>query len=449
MNTTKRRFAAILATGALVAGGLMLGAQAASADQVTGNITLYTSGSAGATNAAKAITSGSSTTNPMYYGISINGACPSGFRDGANIAVFQGGAFKGALATTNVVGNDGVYGTNGLKATDTSIAMDESTTTPAQNPYVDNNKSLEAAAPALVTGAFEVRYYCFADQFSPDFVADKYFTLSLNFDKTAHTWNVPVAATATTLALTATGNADNTVSLAADVKVGGTITAVAGNVTFSQGATALAPVVPTAAGHAALTTAALANPGTYSFTAVFVSTDPLYNGSTSATATVQFGVIGSPKTATITVTIPANTGSLTLSGVPTTIPLGTATLAGGVLQASGNLTGVTVTDTRQLDFPQWSLTGQIGDFSDGSHNLLGKYLGWTPHKTSGASTSAAGPVVAPAPGSVNGLKTSSVLGTGGPTDGQTVTVFDAPLLLQAPTNTPAGNYSATLTITLA
>ena len=204
MNKITRRLAALAVTGALVVAGVTLTASAANADQITGTIKLFTSGSAVGTVAAKQITgTSSSTSNPMFYGITINGSCPSGARDSAAIVIFQGGSSKGTIGNLNTSTNDGVYGTNGLKSTDTAIAMDESSTAPNQNPYVDNNKSLEAAAPSLTTGSFEVRYYCFADATNGniDYAADKFFTLTLNFDKTAHTWAAPVAKIGTTTAM--------------------------------------------------------------------------------------------------------------------------------------------------------------------------------------------------------------------------------------------------------
>ena len=163
MNKYSRRFAAVLATGALVAAGLTLAASAANADVITGNIKLFTSGSAVGTIAAKQITSGSSATNPMFWGITVDQICPTGYRSSSSIQIAQGGVRIGGIGQLNDPSLDGVYGTNGLKPTDTSIGLDESSTIPSQNPYVDNNKSLETAAPTLVTGTFELRSYCNAD----------------------------------------------------------------------------------------------------------------------------------------------------------------------------------------------------------------------------------------------------------------------------------------------
>ena len=110
----------------------------------------------------------------------------------------------------------------------------------------------------------------------------------------------------------------------------------------------------------------------------------------------------------------------------------------------------TVTDSRQLEYPAWSLTGQVGDFTAGALTLDGKYLGWTPSVlgSSTAAGSVAGAVVAPATTTGNGLKTSSVFATGLPNTTGEVTNVAALLELKAPRNTRAGSYSATLTVTL-
>ena len=105
---------------------------------------------------------------------------------------------------------------------------------------------------------------------------------------------------------------------------------------------------------------------------------------------------------------------------------------------------------RSAGSPDWNLTGVMGDFAAGTKTLSGKYLGWTPAVTAG-SVGNAGAVVLPAPGSVNGLKTSSQLSYGSTSaaDPQvTSTTVSALLQLKAPKNTAAGNYAGVLTLTL-
>jgi hypothetical protein len=274
MNKYSRRFAAVLATGALVAAGLTLTATAANADSITGNIKLFTSGSAAGTISAKQIIAGSSTTNPMLWGLTVDQACPAGYRGAEIFTVFQGNTKVGTLGSTGYPADDGVLGTNGLSPADTSIAMDESPTAPAQNPKVDNNKSLEVAAPTLATGSFELRYYCGADlQGQFDYVNDKFFTLTLNFDKTAHTWSTPVPKIGTTTSITAGANADKSVTIATTIKKasdGTTATAATGTATVNQTAPSAAVLgtVTVTAGLATFTTGVLAV-GTYTFTVTY------------------------------------------------------------------------------------------------------------------------------------------------------------------------------------
>src|SRR3978361_1611415 len=103
MNKFTRPRAAIAVTGALVVAGATLTASAANADAINGNIKLFTSGSAVGTNAAKQITSGSSTTNPMIYGLTVDQACPAGFRGAAIFTVVQAGVKVGTLGSARLL----------------------------------------------------------------------------------------------------------------------------------------------------------------------------------------------------------------------------------------------------------------------------------------------------------------------------------------------------------
>jgi hypothetical protein len=468
MNKSTRRLAAVLVTGALVAAGVTLTATAANASQITGNIKLYAQGSANGTIASKQLTSGSSTTNPMYWGITVDSACPAGHRDGASIQIAQAGNPAGAatggriggIGQLNTVDLDGTYGTNGLKASDTGIAEDESFTVGSQNPYVDNNKSLESAAPALTTGTFEVRYYCYADITNIDYAADNYFSITLNFDKTAHTWSTPVAKANSTTAITA--QADQTaksvtVSVAVKNAAGSAaLTDATGTATVTEtAATATTfPAVAVAAGIATFTTANNLPAGTYTFTVAY-SGDSKYNGSTSASATTGINGANSGSTnVTFTVDQAANGSGITLSGVPAAVDLGHATVTGGLLTASNAtaFSGITVTDNRQMDAANWSLTGQVGDFTNTTKSgftLSGAYLGWTPFSQFGPAV--AGAAVAPAavPATTGGLKSSSTLATGAVTNGTPVSSVGAALKVAIPSNTVSGTYSGVLTLTLA
>jgi hypothetical protein len=449
MNKFTRRFAAVLATGALVAAGIALTAGAANADVIPGTIKLFTSGSAVGTIAAKQITSGSSTSNPMFYGITINGSCPAGQRDAAAIAVFQGGNKVGTLGQANTVTNDGVYGTNGLKASDTSIAMDESSTVPSQNPYVDNNVSLEGAAPTLTTGAFEIRYYCFADFTNPDFVNDKFYSLTLNFNSSTHTWAYPAVVTATTTSIT--GTADQVakkITVGINIKKasdGTAATTAGGTATVNQTAPSAAVLgTATITGGVGTFTSAVLTPGTYTVTVTY-SGDANFGGSASASATNTINGANSGGT-TITFTVdPGSAGGLTLSNVPAAVDLGHATVNGGLLTASNAtaFSGITVTDNRSIDSAAWSLTGQMGTFTNGSYTLSGNYLGWAPFVQFGPATP--GGTIAP---NAPGLGSSALLATAPVTNGTPVSSVGAALSVAIPQNSATGTYSGTLTITL-
>jgi hypothetical protein len=458
MKLFTKRLAAFAVTGALVIAGVALTATAANADQIAGTITLYAKGSgiaggAGTPNAAKVVTSGSATTNPMFWGITINGTCPAGFRSGANLAIFQGGNFMGGLATTTDTSVDGnVAGNAGLKSSETSVAMDEVSTSGNQNNYVDN-KALDSITTPLSAGSFELRYYCFADSTTPDFTNDKYFTLTLNYSVSGatHTWSTPVPKTNTTTAITAAADQSaKTVTVATTIKdsTGTTaLTAAAGTATVNQTAPTAATLgtATVAAGVATFTTGVLA-PGTYQFTVTY-SGDTAYNGSTSGTATSTINGANSGATnITFTVDAGAGGGSLTLSNVPASVDLGHLALNSGLLTGSNatGFKGITVTDTRSINSLPWNLTGQMGSFTSGNYTLSGNVLGWLPAVQSGPAT--AGATVA---ANTPGLGNAAQLATAPVTSGSPVSVVGAALNVAIPANSATGSYTGVLTLTLA
>lgn len=452
MNKFSQRLAAFAVTGALVVAGVTLAAGAANADQVQGTITLYAKGSGiggGTIDSTKVVTSGSSTTNPMFWGITINGICPAGFRDGANLAIFQAGTFMGGLAKSSDVSVDGgVAGQAGLKSSETGVAIDEVSTSGNQNNYVAN-KALDSITTPLATGAFELRYYCFADRTSPDYTNDKFYSLALTYNATNHTWSQPVPLTSTTTSITAGANQTaKTVTITATIKKASdsSATTATGTATVNQTAPTAATLgtATVSGGTASYTTAALA-PGTYTFT-VSYGGDSTYSGSTSgsATSTINGANTGSTN---VTFTVdPGSAGGITLSNVPTSVDLGHATVSGGVLTASNQtaFAGITVTDNRSINSSAWSLTGQMGTFTNGTYTLAGKYLGWAPFVQSGPAT--AGAVVA---ANSPGLGSAAVLATAPVTSGSPVSMVGAALSVAIPTNSATGTYSGVLTITLA
>ncbi len=422
-----KKIAALAVAGAMILSGLAI-AQSAQAAEITptGTITLTP-------------TSGNNSDQFFLTGIAVNKPAPAGFQAASSTLIYQGGVEMGAISATRFPDMPATAGVNGLNGS-SNPSMDRSIIN--TNTFV-SNKKLNTIATPLATGQFELRYYYFADAANPNTATDPYVKIDLTYNATTGAWSVFTPAIVTTTSLTASAVA-STVTLTATVKDGAaTATAAAGNVEFFEGATSKG-VVAVSSGVATTALTGVAD-GSHSYTAVFTPSNTVYAASTSAAASVQVG--GITATSTITTTIPSGVGTLTLTGVSSTVALGTATLSGGTLNASGTLNAV-VTDSRQLDYPAWSLTGQVGDFTAGAKTLSGTYLGWTPAVSGTASGSVAGAVVLPAPGSVSGLKAISTFATGVPSAAGTVTNASALLQLKAPSNTPAGAYSATLTLTL-
>jgi hypothetical protein len=128
--------------------------------------------------------------------------------------------------------------------------------------------------------------------------------------------------------------------------------------------------------------------------------------------------------------------------LPTPMPNSTAT----ELVTTGAINPVTVTDLR-LANPGWSANGQVGDFA-GAGSIDGSGLGWRPtvdSSSSGQTVTAGAPVAA---GVGDGLKASSTLGSAPAGAGRGTAVLGAGLELKAPTTTPPGVYTATLTLTV-
>ena len=391
-------------------------------------------------------TNGNVNTDAVFLqSISTTAGAPLGFRDASGTVLFQNGVLLGSVATVRDAGTT-LYGQTGLSGN--PVAMDRSGGT---NNYV-SNKLINATVKPLASGPFELRMYFFANLQQLDYVNDKYISLAMTYDATSGAWSTVTPAITTTTSLTAQATGTD-VALSATVKKSDatTATAAAGSIVFKEGVTTVA-TVPVASGVASTTLTGVTY-GSKSYTAEFVPTtpNPTYGASTSAPATVNvMDPNGNTKTTNVTTSVAPNAGGgvLTLTGVPATVALGAATLNGTTLNASGLLTAV-VTDARSLDNAAWSLTGQIGDFTSTGPNpktLSGKYLGWTPAVT-GAPNSVAGAALLPAPASVNGLKTISTLATGAPNSVE-VSNVSALLHLKAPKNTPAGAYSAILTLTL-
>ena len=89
----------------------------------------------------------------------------------------------------------------------------------------------------------------------------------------------------------------------------------------------------------------------------------------------------------------------------------------------------------------------MGDFTGTAGTIDGNDLGWSPKivTPNTANDVTAGVAVAP---NKPGLKTPAPLAGAAASKGAGTTVLGADLDLQVPVDTPAGSYSATMTVTL-
>ncbi len=262
--------------------------------------------------------------------------------------------------------------------------------------------------------------------------------------------------TTTALAVTPSGTATQyqPVTLNANVTPG----AAAGAIQFTDNGANLGNPVPLTGGAASLNTSTLAV-GAHSFTAKFVPTDaavflPSESGAVPLSVAAFAGVA---TTENITTTVTAGELLISVENQNVTLPSPAMLPDASMLQTSGNLNPVTVTDTRAGN-PGWNVSGQVTDFSDGvSHSINGANLGWTPSVIDklAAQNVNAGPAVNPAaavaPGVTApdgvGLAGSRTLATATPNGGNGTAHLGAGLALNVPTSTVAGTYTAVLTLT--
>lgn len=438
MLKTSKKIAALALAGAMALGALGT-AQSASAQVITGTVTVSP-------------TSGNAADDPFLQSLQVTAGCPTGFQASSGTFVIQNG-LRSSIANARTPATPTTDGSTGLDGNPINLNRIINPTN-----FGVSNKTLDSITNPLVTGDWELRVQCFASAFAPNFASDPWFALPMTFDAATGAWAVKgavvvVPAQATTVSLTAGLNADKSATLSATVKdtANATATAAAGTVEFSSGGVVVG-TAPVAAGLASFTTPILTT-GTYTYTARFISSAPTDYANSPASGQASVTVVAGPAapgSTVIDVTIPAGTGALTFTGLQPTISLGTAVLDGGLFKASGDLGPVIVTDTRQLGSTPWSLTGTATDFADGTKIIDGKYLGWVPTLVGAPAVNAgiAGSTVLPAPGSPNGLKTASTLSSGSVVDGLTQTSVSAKLNLAAPGNTRGGLYTSTLTLTL-
>jgi hypothetical protein len=276
----------------------------------------------------------------------------------------------------------------------------------------------------------------------------KYFSVDVRIDTDAKTWAVvsaPVEKSDTTTTLTPTAGNDGSVILTAAVAPA----AATGPVSFvdtSTGTQVGSGIL--ANGSASATVAGLTAGTEYRFTAVYGG-DAAHNGSESNEAVVTTVAEPQPPQQTdITVTIPASATGLTFTVTPGAVALSQATLDGTSYVASGTLGAVTVSDSRTTR-TSWTLNGKAGAFvnkADATKTFAASSLGWTPALVGTGNAGTAGAAVAP--GANGGLSTDKALAQAAAGVTGAETRVEAGIALKAPSDVAAGDYTATLTLTL-
>jgi hypothetical protein len=283
-----------------------------------------------------------------------------------------------------------------------------------------------------------------------DLDGSKYFAVTL--EKTSDTtWKVatstpPVEKTATETVLTAAGTTETSTTLTATVDPA----AATGRVTFKGGSLSAEGVqIDVSGGTATYTVTGLTAATDYSFTAEY-SGDATHEASASAAksvTTLPAGPVEEPadtEDTEVGVEVPevgADAG-LIISAAPESVTLTGGTRdVGADWTATGTLGTVTVTDNRQkADAAGWSLTGASSAFVSGENSFPASKFGWTPKGATGAGQAGE---------AATDLSSAKTLATGAASaePAQTTSV-DADLSLTVPSGAPAGDYKATLTLTL-
>jgi hypothetical protein len=183
-----------------------------------------------------------------------------------------------------------------------------------------------------------------------------------------------------------------------------------------------------------------ASPITVAYTSTVVPGEP-EEPTTPADDELEIGVT------VPTVEVPPATGAFGWSFEDTTaVSLGTAVQTGAAFTATGSLNTIEVSDTRTGGTApySWSISGQVSDFASATGSFGAGYLGWTPSvSNTGTGVTAGTPVTSTVSGGA-GLATSATLAASTAAASADV---DAELALVIPTSTPAGDYSAVLTVT--
>jgi hypothetical protein len=376
---------------------------------------------------------------------------------------------SGALSLQPTWATDTPCGTNFNSSAKLEIVKDNGsviaasgTVTPVTAPFSGtlqaNMTTIKNVAGMVAGHTYEFFVACQTATLQSDPEQSTFVTISADGTSWSSSATPPAGgAVTTTTTLTAdptSASQGDTVTLSATVAASDTAgTDAAGKVEFFNGTTSLGSAT-VAAGKASLPVSTLPV-GDDAITATFEPTDSTAFGtSTSAAVTVTVSSTGGGTTTpgngqeTIDVNVvQAASGSLTLTVDNTPVSMSTAKNIGTVLDSTGTLSPVTVTDSRVPTRPGWDISGSVSDFTSGSHTIDGNGLGWTPKLTTAntAGDVTAGGVVAP---SNPGLKAAAPLASAAATHGAGTTVLGADLDLRAPVDTAPGSYSATLTVTL-
>jgi surface-anchored protein len=182
----------------------------------------------------------------------------------------------------------------------------------------------------------------------------------------------------------------------------------------------------------------------------------LYDGQTvkavSEPVTVKIATTpqGGTASKSVTATINESDGALVISVDPAdrdiTLPAAVLNSAGERWESTGALKPVTVTDTR-AGRPGWTASGQVPDGfrTPEGQTFTGAHLGWTPTvvQQSDGQGVVAGQVTTPGVGLGDGAPLATAPGG----SGRGTARLDAELRLSVPTDTAAGTYTGTLTLT--
>jgi hypothetical protein len=298
----------------------------------------------------------------------------------------------------------------------------------------------------------------------------------------------PAAATNTALGVNpGTAAADTSVALTGTVTSGGNpVASGAGTVDFYDNGTSTADTVsggtllqavPVGTGGVATLNYSSFAVGTHNIVAEFLpSNTAVYQ--TSLSSSVPFVATAPtylPDAQTVEVGIPAGTLTITTPYTPSNpFQLGTASLnvgdseftasaAFGTPATDGPNGGITITDTRAGDLP-WTASVETTNFVDGASDVINgqnlSFTGVTPSYISGNALQSPDVTTTditstPPGGTPYGASATGTDGLGGEqhqfasaTAGDGQVYINGLLTLTAPTSTPAGTYTATLTFTI-